>query len=39
MTREYEVGADDDGTAAMRGIDRFVKECSHPRHILNVLNG
>jgi hypothetical protein len=35
--RVYEIAAKDDNTAAMTGIDRFVKEFSHPLRILDVL--
>lgn len=35
--RVYEIAAKDDNTAAMTGIDLFVKEFSHPLRILEAL--
>lgn len=37
ITRVYEISAKSDNEAAMTGIDRFVKEMSHPLRILGLL--
>jgi hypothetical protein len=36
-TRVYEIAAKDDNTAAMKGIDLFVKEMAHPLSILGAM--
>ncbi len=37
VTRVYEIAAKSDNIAAMSGIERFVKEMSHPLSILGAM--